>query len=210
VPTAPLIPVFLIASIALVAGLAVPARAQAAPCTKAGDTVLRVTGDVVLVRRGMSRYLTCWRPTGRRLQIGGFAGGRKPPRLIRSAGEWVAYIAEYCSEGKDDFPVVCEPVVELVRARDGRNDFFFVAADRVTDLVLCGDRRVIGLGVGPLETRRAFSFNKILAESPALDLHSLERRRGRAIWTQGAERGETACPGPTVRSTAPSATEGHR
>ena len=190
-----------IALIALVAGLAVPATAQAAPCTRAGDTVLRVTGDVVLVRRGVSRYLTCWRPTGRRREIGTVLGGEKRPRLIRIAGEWVAYVGEYCSEGKYDFPVVCEPVVEFVRARDGRNDFRFVGVDRVTDLVLCGDRRVIGLGVGPPgQTRRAFSLTDVLAESPAIDLRSLERRRGRATWTQGAERGETACPSSIVRS----------
>jgi hypothetical protein len=180
----------------------VPASAQAASCTKAGDTVLRVTGDVVLVRRGLSRYLICWRPTGKRREIGSYAGGRKPPRLIRIAGEWVAYVAEFCSDGRYDIPVVCEPVVERVRARDGRNNFRFVGVDHVTDLVLCGDRRVIALGVGPGETRSAFSLTQVFAESPALDLHSLERRPGRAIWTQGAERGETACPDPdrTVHS----------
>jgi hypothetical protein len=204
VRTAPLTPVALIASIALVAGLAVPAKAQAASCTKAGDTVLRVTGDVVLVRRGLSRYLICWRPTGQRREIGSYAGGRKPPRLIRIAGEWVAYVAEFCSDGRYDFPVVCEPVVERVRARDGRNNFRFVGVDHVTDLVLCGDRRVVALGVGPGQTRSAFSLTQVLAESPALDLHSLERRPGRAIWTQGAEHGETACPGPdrTLHSTS--------
>jgi hypothetical protein len=63
--------------------------------------------------------------------------------------------------------------------------------------VLCDDLRVIGIGPAVRDTRQVFSISgndhRVLAQSPELDLRSLEQRDGRATWLSGEARDSTRC-----------------
>jgi hypothetical protein len=111
-----------------------------------------------------------------------------------------AYAADWCSDGRYDDPVQCEPIVEWVRARDAHNTFNFVGVDTITRLELCADRSVILLGTSAPSTRKALKVSyssgpdRTLAEDPGLDLRSLTRRHGRAAWSlESGRHGSAAC-----------------
>ena len=183
--------------------LAAPAAAKTRSCIKDGDTLVVTTRDVVVVRRGTAddaqrRYVSCRRATGHRVRLGKFAGGKQPPRLIRVQSGWVVYGTDWCSDGRYDYPVQCEPVVEWVRARDAHNRFSFLGLETITRLELCADLSVIVLGTFGTSTRQVLqlsrSSTRTLADDPDLDVRSLKRRHGRATWSFASGRhGSVAC-----------------
>jgi hypothetical protein len=192
-------------AVLLVGASVAPASAKSRSCVKDGDHVVVRTRDVVVVRRGKAddprrRFVSCWRATGRRVLLGKFAGGDQPPKLIRVRDGWVAYATDWCTDGRYEYPIQCEPIVEWVRARDAHNRFNFLDVDTISRLELCANRDVILLGTTASGARKAVKVSyrsarlHTLAEDASLDLRSLRRRDGRATWSVASGRhGSVAC-----------------